>query len=74
MLAANHAAPSRPFQIILEAKCHAIRDTQILEKTQIEKELMEEEMRLARMMEVERQKASAMQEELERKRKEELFR
>ncbi|KAJ7307431.1 hypothetical protein JRQ81_009449 [Phrynocephalus forsythii] len=62
------------WQVILEAKCHAIRDAQILEKKQIEKELGEEEKRLAHMMEVERQKANKMQEELERKRKEELFR
>ncbi|XP_025029936.1 cilia- and flagella-associated protein 45 [Python bivittatus] len=61
-------------EIILEAKCHAIRDAQILEKKQIEKELNEEEMRLARMMEVERQKANHMQDDLERKRKEELYR
>ncbi|KAM3824990.1 cilia- and flagella-associated protein 45 [Vipera latastei] len=61
-------------EIILEAKCHAIRDAQILEKKQIEKELNEEEMRLARLMEVERQKANQMQDELERKRKEELYR
>lgn len=61
-------------QVILEAKCHAIRDAQILEKKVIEKELNEEEKRLAKMMEVERQKANEMQEELERKRKEELYR
>ncbi|XP_072840038.2 cilia- and flagella-associated protein 45 isoform X2 [Pogona vitticeps] len=61
-------------KVILEAKCHAIRDAQILEKKQIEKELGEEEKRLAHMMEVERQKANEMQAELERKRKEELFR
>ncbi|XP_063002353.1 cilia- and flagella-associated protein 45 [Elgaria multicarinata webbii] len=60
-------------EIMLEAKCHAIRDAQILEKKQIEKELEEEEMRLARMMEVERQKANKMQDELEQKRKQELF-
>ncbi|XP_042325594.1 cilia- and flagella-associated protein 45 [Sceloporus undulatus] len=61
-------------EIILEAKCHAIRDAQILEKKQIEKEMNEEQMRLDRMMEVERQKASKMQHELEQKRKEELYR
>ncbi|XP_063172979.1 cilia- and flagella-associated protein 45 [Candoia aspera] len=61
-------------EIILEAKCHAIRDAQILEKKQVEKELSEEEMRLAKMMEVERQKANQMQDELQQKRKEELYR
>uniref|UniRef100_H9G785 Cilia- and flagella-associated protein 45 n=1 Tax=Anolis carolinensis TaxID=28377 RepID=H9G785_ANOCA len=61
-------------EIVLEAKCHAIRDAQILEKKQIEKEMSEEQMRLARMMEVERQKANKMQDELEQKRKEELYR
>uniref|UniRef100_A0A670JTV1 Cilia- and flagella-associated protein 45 n=1 Tax=Podarcis muralis TaxID=64176 RepID=A0A670JTV1_PODMU len=61
-------------EIILEAKCHAIRDAQILEKRQIEKEMNEEEMRLAKMMEAERQKVGMMQDELERKRKEEKYR
>uniref|UniRef100_A0ACB8G864 Uncharacterized protein n=1 Tax=Sphaerodactylus townsendi TaxID=933632 RepID=A0ACB8G864_9SAUR len=61
-------------EIILEAKCHAIRDAQILEKKQVEKELNEEEMRLARMMEAERQKANKIQEELDQKRKEERLR
>lgn len=50
-----------------------IRDTQILEKQQIARELEEEEKRLARMMEVERQKADEMQEELEGRRKRELM-
>ncbi|KAL7978234.1 hypothetical protein Chor_014773 [Crotalus horridus] len=44
------------------------------EKKQIDKELTEEEMRLARLMEVERQKANQMQDDLARKRKEELYR
>ncbi|XP_026572055.1 cilia- and flagella-associated protein 45 [Pseudonaja textilis] len=61
-------------EIILEAKCHAIRDAQILEKKQIDKEMNGEEMRVDHLMEVERQKANEMQDELERKRKEELYR
>eukprot|EP00061_Rhincodon_typus_P011271 g36168.t1 len=55
---------------ITDARCHAIRDAQILEKEQIEKEMMEEEKRLDKMMEVDRQKAIKMQDELERIRKE----
>lgn len=51
-----------------------VRDTQILEKRLVAKELEEEERRLAEMMEVERQKANEMQEELERRRKQELIR
>ena len=39
-------------QLILNAKCHAIRDAQILEKGQISKELVDEEKRLDTMMEV----------------------
>lgn len=60
-------------QLLLGVKCHMIRDTQILEKQQIARELEEEEKRLARMMEVERQKADEMQEELEGRRKRELM-
>ncbi|KAG8146741.1 hypothetical protein E2320_013844 [Naja naja] len=61
-------------EVILEAKCHAIRDAQVLEKKQIEKEMSGEEMRVDHLMEVERQKANQMQDEVERKRKEELYR
>ncbi|XP_042641616.1 cilia- and flagella-associated protein 45-like isoform X2 [Tyto alba] len=61
-------------ELVLGAKCHMIRDTQILEKQLIAKELEEEEKRLANMMEVERKKANEMQEELERRRKQELIR
>lgn len=61
-------------QLILGAKCHMIRDTQILEKQLIAKELEEEEKRLATMMEVERKKAEEMQKELEHRRKQELIR
>lgn len=61
-------------QIILNAKCHAIRDAQILEKQLIQKELDAEEKRLDQMMEVERQKSIQRQEELDRKRREERIR
>ncbi|XP_038624783.1 cilia- and flagella-associated protein 45 [Tachyglossus aculeatus] len=61
-------------QIILNAKCHAIRDAQILEKQIIGKEMDAEEKRLDRMMEVERQKAMQRQDELDRRRKEEQIR
>ncbi|KAM9214659.1 cilia- and flagella-associated protein 45 [Leptosomus discolor] len=61
-------------KLILGAKCHMVRDAQILEKQLIAKELEEEEKRLAKMMEVERKKADALQEELEHQRKQELLR
>ncbi|XP_078276549.1 cilia- and flagella-associated protein 45 isoform X2 [Rhinoraja longicauda] len=57
-------------ETIVGARCHAIRDAQILEKEQITKEMLEEERRLDMMMEVDRQKAMKMQDEIERKRKE----
>ncbi|XP_032174632.1 cilia- and flagella-associated protein 45 isoform X5 [Mustela erminea] len=61
-------------KIILNAKCHAIRDAQILEKQLIQRELDAEERRLDQMMEVERQKSIQRQEELDRKRREERIR
>ncbi|XP_077616110.1 cilia- and flagella-associated protein 45 isoform X2 [Crocuta crocuta] len=61
-------------KIILNAKCHAIRDAQILEKQLIQRELDAEEKRLDQMMEVERQKSIQRQEELDRKRREERIR
>ncbi|KAF5915427.1 hypothetical protein HPG69_003936, partial [Diceros bicornis minor] len=61
-------------KIILNAKCHAIRDAQILEKQLIQKELDAEEKRLDQMMEVERQKSIQRQEDLDRKRREERIR
>ncbi|XP_042114575.1 cilia- and flagella-associated protein 45 isoform X4 [Peromyscus maniculatus bairdii] len=61
-------------QIILNAKCHAIRDAQILEKQQIQKELDAEEKRLDQMMEVDRQKSLQRQKDREKKRKEERLR
>ncbi|NWU93778.1 CFA45 protein, partial [Upupa epops] len=61
-------------KLILNAKCQLIRDTQLLEKQLIAKELKEEEKHLDAMMEVERQKSNKMQEELECRRKQELIR
>ncbi|MGH0178966.1 UNVERIFIED_CONTAM: hypothetical protein FKN15_000417 [Acipenser sinensis] len=55
--------------LILGSQCHAIRDTQILEKKQILSELQEEEKRLDAMMEVERRRAIKMQEEIDEMRK-----
>ncbi|XP_021016542.1 cilia- and flagella-associated protein 45 [Mus caroli] len=61
-------------KIILNAKCHAIRDAQILEKQQIQKELDEEERRLDHMMEIDRRESLQRQEDRERKRREERVR
>ncbi|XP_073493723.1 cilia- and flagella-associated protein 45 isoform X2 [Phyllobates terribilis] len=61
-------------EMILNAKCHAIRDAQILEKSLISKEMGDEGKRLDKMMEVERQKAIKMQEEIEEMRKLEKIR
>ncbi|CAL1526482.1 unnamed protein product [Lymnaea stagnalis] len=58
-------------EVILNAKCHAIRDAQILEKDLIKKEMVEEEKRLDVMMEVDRQNAIKIYEEIEQRRKEE---
>ncbi|KAM4013241.1 cilia- and flagella-associated protein 45 isoform 2-T2 [Anomaloglossus baeobatrachus] len=61
-------------EMILNAKCHAIRDAQILEKSLISKEMGNEGKRLDQMMEVERQKAIKVQEEIEEMRKLEKIR
>lgn len=60
-------------QYILEAKCHAIRDAQVLEHDQVRKEMQVEERRLDEMMEAERQNALRVQEEIERRRREESY-
>ncbi|XP_072774697.1 cilia- and flagella-associated protein 45 isoform X1 [Taeniopygia guttata] len=60
--------------LFLNAKCNMIRDKQVLEKRMIHKELVEEEKRLDRMMEMEREKGMEVQEELECQRKQELIR
>ncbi|XP_068107811.1 cilia- and flagella-associated protein 45 [Hyperolius riggenbachi] len=61
-------------EMVLNAKCHAIRDAQILEKKVITKEMEDELKRLDQMMEVERQKAIRLQEEIEENRKQEKIR
>ncbi|MEE6491579.1 hypothetical protein FKM82_016269 [Ascaphus truei] len=61
-------------EMTLNAKCHAIRDAQLLEKKLISTEMETEKRRLDQMMEVERQKAIKMQEEIEEKRKLERIR
>lgn len=58
-------------ELILNAKVHAIRDAQVLEKKQIKKEILDEDRRLDQMMEVDRLNAIKMQEEIERHRHEE---
>ena len=57
-------------QLILNAKCHAIRDAQVLEKQQIKREMADESKRLDMMMEIERLNALKIQEEIERRRHE----
>jgi len=52
---------------MLNAKCHAMRDAQLLQKDIIRQNLEEEEESLEHLMEIERQKAIA--EENERKRR-----
>ncbi|VDO09371.1 unnamed protein product [Rodentolepis nana] len=56
---------------INNAKIQAIRDAQLLEKEQIKKEMAEENDRLDRMMEIDRQNALKVQAAIEAKRKEE---
>ncbi|UJR34267.1 hypothetical protein I4U23_021671 [Adineta vaga] len=55
-------------ELILNAKCHAIRDAQVLEKRQIKKEVKEEDKRLDMMMEVDRLNALKIQDEIEKRR------
>ncbi|KAM3174058.1 hypothetical protein ACTXT7_011313 [Hymenolepis weldensis] len=57
---------------ITNAKIQAIRDAQLLEKEQIKKEIAEENDRLDRMMEIDRQNALKIQAAIEAKRKEEV--
>lgn len=51
---------------------HAIRDAQLEEKFQIQKEVKEEEKRLDMMMELDRLNSIKIQEEIEKKRKRDL--
>jgi len=52
-------------EIILNAKCHAIRDAQLMEKKEIQDELAEENKRLDEMMEIERLRALEQYEQRE---------
>ncbi|XP_046852993.1 cilia- and flagella-associated protein 45-like [Xenia sp. Carnegie-2017] len=53
-------------ELILNAKCHAIRDAQLVEKVEVKKEMLDEETRLDEMMELERRKALQEYEEREK--------
>ncbi|CAF0822047.1 unnamed protein product, partial [Didymodactylos carnosus] len=55
-------------ELILNAKCHAIRDAQILEKQQVKREMKDEDKRLDMMMEIERLNSLKIQEEIEKRR------
>ena len=55
-------------EVILNAKCHAIRDTQLREKDEISKSMKNEDERLDMMMEIDRVKALSEFEERERDR------
>lgn len=59
-------------KLILDAKVHAIRDAQLEEKYQIKKEIKEEEKRLDLMMEADRLNSIKIQEEIEKKRKQDM--
>jgi len=60
-------------ELILNAKCHAIRDAQLIEKVEIKKEQLEEEKRLDELMENDRIRTLKEYEEREvRKREERL--
>jgi len=59
--------------LILNAKCHAIRDAQILEKRAIKDEMETEEKRLDTMMEIDRINAIKSQEEIEELRKQQRY-
>uniref|UniRef100_A0AAY4C842 Cilia- and flagella-associated protein 45 n=1 Tax=Denticeps clupeoides TaxID=299321 RepID=A0AAY4C842_9TELE len=56
-------------ELILGAQCHAVRDAQILEKEQIQTELVEEDKRLDAMMELERCRAVESHDQIEQLRK-----
>lgn len=61
-------------ELILNAKCHAIRDAQLVEKVEIKKEVLDEEKRLAEMMENDRLKALQEYEQRETRKREERLR
>merc|ERR1712050_48759 len=55
-------------ELILEAKCHAIRDAQVSEKEQLKQELQAEDTRLDTLMEIDRVNAIKQQEDVEKPR------
>jgi len=57
-------------ELILEAKCHAIRDAQVHEKSKLKSELCQENDRLDSIMELDRIQAIQQQEESVKRRKE----
>ncbi|NXM17579.1 CFA45 protein, partial [Ploceus nigricollis] len=59
--------------LLLSARCSSILDKQLAEKRQIQGELRAEEQRLEWLMDSEREKELQLQEELERRRKQELI-
>ena len=61
-------------ELILNAKCHAIRDAQLVEKVEIKKEVLDEEKRLDEMMENDRLKALQEYEQREIRKREERLR
>ncbi|RDD41751.1 Cilia- and flagella-associated protein 45 [Trichoplax sp. H2] len=61
-------------ELILNAKCHAIRDLQLNEKQEIKVDAKSEQRRLDEMMEIDRVKAIEEQEKREKERKVELLR
>lgn len=61
-------------ELILEAKCHAIRDAQLQEKTTLKNDMTNEESRLDTMMEIDRVQAIEQQEKVEKTRKEQRHR
>ena len=60
---------NQTLQLCLNAKCHAIRDAQVVEKRIVAKEYAEDEKRLDDMMEQDRINAIKTQEEMEEMRK-----
>lgn len=55
-------------ELVLNAKCHAIRDAQLREKEEIARVMREEELRLDDMMEIDRVKAVQDYEDREQER------
>ena len=59
--------------MISNAKVHAIRDAQVMEKSQVSKEMKEEEMRLDTMMEIDRINAVRAAEDIEELKQKQRF-